>query len=158
MSPPGRAGMMVAALQAGAAEVVEVVLWAGGVVGAVTALVLGGRKAYWWALTPAARATAYGAMWANKWFHTRRAAAVRAGARMVCVEPGCKRVVSAEDAERDPWKCDPCTRKLVKRMAAERYAEVEGWWTSRGRCMKCGHEYDFTCPRCGAQGKLPVVP
>ena len=57
----------------------EVVLWAGGVVGALTALVLGGRKAYWWALTPVAKATANSAMWANKWFHARRAAAVRRG-------------------------------------------------------------------------------
>ena len=77
---------------------------------------------------------------------------------MPCIAPDCKRVVSEEDAEKEPWRCAPCTRKMVKRERDAIYASVPMWWTSRGMCTACGNEYTVACPVCHATGKLPVVP
>ena len=136
----------------------EVIAGVAAVVGLVLVVAKWGKRVWWWALTPMAGWVQLWGLAANKWFHARRAAAIRHGARMRCTKSGCKRVVGMEDAERIPWLCAPCTRDIVKQKRDAIYADVPMWWTDRGRCLKCGHEYTIACPQCHAPGKLPVFP
>ena len=136
----------------------EVLAGVATVIALVAVVVKGGKRLWWRALAPLAGWVQRRGLAANKWFHSRRAAAIRQGARLPCTGPDCKRVVSEEDAERVPWLCAPCTRDMVKQKRDAMYADVPMWWTDRGRCLKCGHEYTIACPQCHAPGKLPVPP